>query len=165
MPKTRIIPSWQNAIVILAGTVVSLIIVIGLQWGRPVLVPIALAILLTFLLNPVVKKFQQRGLGRMPAVMLGVSAVGYALLLIGSLVARQVTIVVAELPQNSQNIKAKVQTLRQFGSSQIATPFEKMAEEISEATIVSGAEETTSSDKTNAETPPKKNADSDPVTA
>ena len=101
----------------------------------------------------------------MPAVMLGVSAVGYALLLIGSLVARQVTIVVAELPQNSQNIKAKVQTLRQFGSSQIATPFEKMAEEISEATIVSGAEETTSSDKTNAETPPKKNADSDPVTA
>lgn len=53
------IPSWQNAIIILSGTVVSVIIVIGLQWGRPILVPIALAILLTFLLNPLVKKLQQ----------------------------------------------------------------------------------------------------------
>ena len=143
MTKTRIIPSWQNAIIILSGTVVSLIIVIGLQWGRPVLVPIALAILLTFLLNPVVKKLQQRGFGRMPAVMLGVSAAGLAMLLIGGLVARQVTILVAELPQNTANIKAKVQTLRQFGSSRMAAQFEKMAEEISEATTLPAAADKT----------------------
>lgn len=165
MPKTRIIPSWQNAIVILAGTVVSLIIVIGLQWGRPVLVPIALAILLTFLLNPVVKKLQQRGLGRMPSVMLAVFAAGLAILLIGSLVARQVTILVAELPQNTQNIKAKVQTLRRFGSSRIATQFEKMAEEIGEATKEPAEENTTPSDTSFVETPPEKNAVSDSVTA
>ncbi len=144
MPKTRIIPSWQNAIIILSGTVVSLIIVIALQWGRPVLVPIALAVLLTFLLNPVIKKLQQRGLGRMPAVLLGVSAAGLAMLLVGGLVARQVTILVGELPQNKDNIKAKIQTLRQFGSSPMAAEFEKMAEEISEATTLPAAEEATS---------------------
>ncbi len=143
MSKTRIIPSWQNAIIILSGTVVSLILVIALQWGRPVLVPIALAILLTFLLNPIVKKLQQRGLGRMPAVMLGVSAAGLAMLLIGALVARQFTILVAELPQNTANIKAKVQTLRQFGSSPMAAQFKNMAEEISEATILPSAKEPT----------------------
>ena len=143
MPKTRIVPSWQNAIVVLSGTVVSLIIVIGLQWGRPVLVPIALAILLTFLLNPVVNKLQQRGIGRMPAVMLGVTAAGLAMLLVGGLVARQVTILVAELPQNSANIKAKVKTLRQFGSSPMAVEFEKMADEISEATTMLAEEDTT----------------------
>ena len=143
MTKTRIIPSWQNAIIILSGTVVSLIIVIGLQWGRPVLVPIALAILLTFLLNPIINKLQQRGFGRIPAVMLGVSAAGLVMLLIGGLVARQVTILVAELPQNKENIKAKVKTLRQFGSSPMAAQFEKMAEEISEATTLPSAEQTT----------------------
>ncbi|MBC7964899.1 MAG: AI-2E family transporter, partial [Fuerstia sp.] len=143
MSKTRIVPSWQNAIIILSGTVVSLIIVIALQWGRPVLIPIALAILLTFLLNPVVKKLQQHGLGRLPAVMLGVFAAGLAMLLIGALVARQVTILVAELPQNTANIKAKVQTLRQFGSSPMAAQFEKMAEEISEATTLPSAEQAT----------------------
>ena len=171
MTKTRIVPSWQNAIVILSGTVVSLIIVIGLQWGRPVLVPIALAILLTFLLNPVVKKLQQRGLGRMPAVMLGVFAAGLLIFLVGSLVVRQVTILVADLPQNTENIKVKVRTLRQFGSSQMATQFEKMAEEISEATVVPADEQTTASvttasntkaaNKTDSETKPDKAADSD----
>ena len=143
MTKTRIIPSWQNAIIILSGTVVGLIIVIGLQWGRPVLVPIAIAILLTFLLNPVVMKLQQRGLGRMPAVILSVSASGLAMLLIGGLVVRQVTILVAEVPQNTANIKAKVQTLRQFGSSRMAAQYEKMAEEISEATTLPAAEDNT----------------------
>jgi ABC-type multidrug transport system fused ATPase/permease subunit len=127
MTKTRIIPSWQNAIVILSGTVVSLIIVIGLQWGRPVLVPIALAILLTFLLNPVVKKLQQRGLGRMPSVMVAVFAAGLTILLIGSLVVRQITILVADLPQNTQNIKAKVEALRRLGNAtqRFSVPFFK----------------------------------------
>jgi predicted PurR-regulated permease PerM len=162
MPKTRIIPSWQNAIILLSGTVVSLIIVVVLQWGRPILVPIALAILLTFLLNPVVKMLQQRGFGRMPAVVLGVSAVGLSMLLVGSLMARQLTILVAELPQNTQNIKAKVRTLRQFGSSQIATQFEDMAEEISEATTESADDETTPAEKTSAETRPEKSVDSAP---
>lgn len=161
MTKTRIIPSWQNATVILSGTVVSLIIVIGLQWGRPVLVPIALAILLTFLLNPVVKKLQQRGLGRVPSVMVAVFAASLAILLIGSLVVRQVTILVADLPQNTQNIKAKVQALRRFGSSEIATQFKKMAEEISEVTTEPAAETTTPSDSAIAETPAERTADSD----
>jgi len=53
--------------------------------GRPVLIPIALAILLTFLLNPIIKRLQQRGLARMPTVMLGVSAAGFTMLLIGGL--------------------------------------------------------------------------------
>ncbi|MEJ7592286.1 MAG: AI-2E family transporter [Planctomycetaceae bacterium] len=142
MARARIVPSWQNAIVILSGTVVSCIIVVGLQWGRPVLVPIALAILLTFLLNPIVKQLQLRGLGRMPAVMLGVSAAGLAMLLVGGLVARQFTILVAELPQNTANITAKIKTLRQFGSGPMAAQFEKMAAEISEATNLPSVEQT-----------------------
>jgi len=163
MTKTRIIPSWQNAIIILSGTVVSLIIVIALQWGRPVLVPIALAILLTFLLNPVIKKLQQRGLGRTLAVILGVSAAGLVMLLVGGLVARQVTILVAEFPQNTANIKAKVQTLRQFGSSRMAAKFEKMAEEINEATTSPAAEETTAQGETGEKSLLDKAVASDPV--
>ncbi len=163
MTKTRIIPSWQNAIIILSGTVVSLIIVIGLQWGRPVLVPIALAVLLTFLLNPLIKKLQQRGFGRMPAVILGVAAAGLVMLLVGGLVARQVTILVSELPQNTANIKAKVQTLRQFGSSPMAAQFEKMAEEISEATPLPAAGDDTAPGKAGDESLLDKAVASGPV--
>ncbi len=136
MAKSRIVPTWQNAIVVLSGTVVSLIIIAGLQWGRPVLIPIALAILLTFLLNPIVKKLQILGPGRIPAVMLAVAAVGLVILLIGGLVVQQVSGLVAELPQNTANIKAKVRTLRQLSSSPLAKQFERMVAEISSDTVL-----------------------------
>ena len=38
---------WKTAVVVLSGTVVTLAAVVGLQWGRPVLIPIALAVLLS----------------------------------------------------------------------------------------------------------------------
>lgn len=97
--------------------------------------------------------------------MFGVSAVGLTILLIGSLMARQFTILVAELPQNTQNIKTKVQTLRRFGSSRIAIQFEKMAEEISEATTDPAAAETKSCDNSVAEASADRDADSDRVTS
>ena len=49
----------------------SLVLVIAcLYWGRVVLIPVALALLLTFLLNPVVSVLQRLGLGRTPPVIL-----------------------------------------------------------------------------------------------
>lgn len=115
MFKARVAP-WQNAIIILSGTVVAFVVVTGLQWGRPVLIPIALAILLTLLLNPVVKKLQRIGCSRMPAVILGVSAAGLSILLIGGLVARQMAVLATELPQNTANIKARIMSLQQLAA-------------------------------------------------
>ena len=49
----------------------SLVLVIAcLYWGRVVLIPVVLALLLTFLLNPVVSVLQCLGLGRTPPVIL-----------------------------------------------------------------------------------------------
>ncbi len=61
--KVYPVPMWQRAVILLSGTVVGLVVVLGLQWGRPVFIPIALAVLLTFLLNPIVRVLQRRGLG------------------------------------------------------------------------------------------------------
>jgi predicted PurR-regulated permease PerM len=163
MPKSRKVPSWQNAIIILSGTVVSLIIIVGLQWGRPVLIPIALAILLTFLLNPVVKKLQRIGLGRMLAVMVAVLAAGLTIVLIGGLVVRQVSILVAELPQNTENIKEKIRTLRQLGSGPLATQFETMAEEISSDSDLPFTESDPQQAETQRPGPPEEDAAAVPV--
>jgi len=49
----------------------SFVLVIAcLSWARVVLIPVALALLLTFLLNPVVSALQRLGLGRTPPVIL-----------------------------------------------------------------------------------------------
>ena len=50
--------------------------VLTLTWGRPVLIPFALAVLLTFLLNPVVRILERRGLGRVCSVLVAVSTTG-----------------------------------------------------------------------------------------
>ena len=132
VPKVHSVPLWQRAVILLSGTVVGLVIVLGLHWGRPVLIPIALAALLTFLLNPLVRILQQRGLGRVLSVMIAVSTVGIVLLGLGGMVTRQVASLLAELPQNTANIKAKAATLRQLSSGPLVEQFERMIDEISQ---------------------------------
>lgn len=126
------VPMWQRAVILLSGTVVGLVIVLGLQWGRPVLIPIALAVLLTFLLNPIVRTLQRRGLGRVCSVMVAVSLAGIVVMGLGWMVTRQLAGMLAELPQNTANIKTKVTTLRQLGSVPLIAQFEVMFDEISE---------------------------------
>ncbi|MEK6259967.1 MAG: AI-2E family transporter [Planctomycetota bacterium] len=112
------------------GTVVGFLIVVGLQWGRPVLIPIGLAVLLTILLSPIVQLLQSKGLGRVVSVMVTVSVVGIFLTCLGWMVTRQVTGILAELPQNTATIKAKLVSLRQLGSGPEAERFGQMIEEI-----------------------------------
>ena len=130
--KVYLVPMWQRAVIVLAGTVVGLVIVLGLHWGRPVLIPIALAVLLTFLLNPIVRILQRRGLGRLLSVMVAVSTAGIVLMCLAGMVTRQVAGMLAELPQNTANIKTKVATLRQLGSGPLVEQFEQMIDEISQ---------------------------------
>lgn len=95
------------------------------------LIPIALALLLTFLLNPLVRILQRRGLGRVFCVLSAVSIVGVILMSLGALVTHQIGGMMAELPQNTANIKAKVTTLRSLGSGPVANQFARMFQEIS----------------------------------
>ena len=70
MTKVSVAPGWQRALIVLTGTVVGVVVVSCLYWAQRVLVPVALAVFLTFLLTPLVGFLQRRGLRRMPAVVL-----------------------------------------------------------------------------------------------
>lgn len=131
MPRVQPVPSWQRAVILLAGTVVSLVIVLTLIWARPVLVPIALAVLLTFLLNPLVRALQRRGFGRLGSVMLAGTAAGIVLVFVGMMVSNELASVLERLPQHTTIIKAKVQSLRRLTSGKMIQQFETMIDEIS----------------------------------
>ena len=132
MSTVQIVPIWQRAVILLSGTVVGIVLLLGLQWGRPVLIPIALAALLTVLLNPIIRFLERRGLGRILAVLAAVSMAGIVLICLLWVVTRQVAGMLAELPQNTANIKAKVKMLRSLGSGPLADHFVQMVEEISQ---------------------------------
>lgn len=131
MARVHPVPMWQRALILLSGTVVGVVVILALHWGRPVLIPVALAVLLTFLLNPLVRILERRGFGRTFSVVLSVSMVGIGLTALGWMVTREVAAVLGELPQYTTIIKTKIKTLRQMGSGPFADRFAQMVEEIS----------------------------------
>ena len=131
MPREARSRDWQQALILLTGCVVCALIVVALYWAKAVFVPVAFAIFLTFLLNPVVKSLCTRGMPRVASVLVVVTLAALCMGGLGWLVTRQTTGLLAKLPDYTTNIKAKVQTLRKLGSAPTAARLEDMLEEIS----------------------------------
>jgi predicted PurR-regulated permease PerM len=95
-----------------ATAVVAAIIVGTLYFGREVFVPIALAILLSFVLAPLVRLLQRWHLPR------GLSVVGVVLLAfvsifaLGGVIATQVTELAGDLPRYQFTMREKIKSLR-----------------------------------------------------
>jgi len=86
-----------------------------LYWAQAVLVPIALAILLTFVLTPPVN-WLQRWVGRVPAVLVVVTLVFAALGLAALGLTWQMDQLVDDLPVYRANIRTKITDVRLAGS-------------------------------------------------
>jgi predicted PurR-regulated permease PerM len=107
---------WQSAITAMASTVVGLTVVFSLYWAQDILIPLALAIFLTFLLTPLVSWLQRRRIRRIPAVLL---VMLLTVVLLGGmiyLVTSQVTSLVGRLtsPEGeryNKNIHAKIEAV------------------------------------------------------
>ena len=83
-----------------------------LYFARDVLIPLALAILLSFLLAPVVRQLEHWRLGRLPATLVAV-IIGFALIGgIGYVAARQALSLAAKLPEYRENIQKKIRAVR-----------------------------------------------------
>jgi predicted PurR-regulated permease PerM len=95
------------------------LIVAALYWLQGVLIPLALAVLLTFLLSPVVGTLQRRGLGRVPAVLVTVFLALSILGGIGWTLTRQLVTLADELPRYSLNIHHRIADLR--GASKVGS--------------------------------------------
>ena len=130
MAKTSAIPGWQLAVLVLTGTVVGVVVVTCLYWAQTIFIPVALAVFLTVLLAPLVTALQRRGLRRLPSVLL---VVMLAAAVLGGgvwLVTTQVTSLAGEVPKYTENIKAKVKSLRHLGQGSVTSGLEKMIHEI-----------------------------------
>jgi predicted PurR-regulated permease PerM len=93
--------------------IASVALVAGVLYlGQAFFVPLALALLLAFVLAPVVSWIERIGLGRTPAVI-AVSVV-IALLLAGmvAVASRELVSLVAEVPEYRENVVRKVKSLR-----------------------------------------------------
>src|SRR5688572_31463574 len=101
---TRADPAQNSRLGLLASTA---IIVGGLYFAKEVLIPLALAVLLSFLLAPLVTRLQRLGLSRVPGVIIVTLICGGALGGLGFVVFGQVTELANNLGQYKTNIEEK----------------------------------------------------------
>nr|WP_281517522.1 AI-2E family transporter [Ferranicluibacter rubi] len=87
-----------------------------LKVGQEIFVPLALSLLLTFTLAPIVSFLRRRSVPKIAAVMIAVASAFCAIALFSVVVASQVSNLAQNIPAYQRNIVVKVQTLAQAGS-------------------------------------------------
>jgi predicted PurR-regulated permease PerM len=88
------------------------VVIAGLYFGRQVLIPLALAVVLTFLFTPAVDWLHKWRMGRVPAVMI-VLLLAFSLVgLTGWIVTGQLADIIDQYPSYKSNIHAKIQSMR-----------------------------------------------------
>lgn len=88
-----------------------------LYFAKEVLIPLALAILFSFLLEPVVRRLERVGLWRVPSVLVVTAAFFGIFAAVGWVTAHQVMDLAGKLPSYQDNIQRKLQDLRGHGGS------------------------------------------------
>ncbi len=111
-----------SPLVILAG------IVLILYFARAILIPLALALTLNFLLTPLVNFFQKLPMRRVPAVVLALLISFVALAGVGWVVARQLLQVANDLPKYRLNIHNKIEALHYPAGSALGRATESVEE-------------------------------------
>ena len=131
--SAKTVPSVGRATGQLSGWIFlpALVLVVAiLYWAREVLVPIAIALLLTFILNPIVSGLERLGLGRVLAVAISAVLAFSFLLGAGWIVTRQIAGLANELPQYRRNIREKITDLRDLKRGGALEKVEQTVDEV-----------------------------------
>lgn len=99
---------------LMVGVVIAAVVILGLYVGRDVLLPVALAALLGFLLDPAVSRLKRWGMPRVLSValvmVLALGALGAGAIYVGN----QVTSLSAELPTYQNTIRQKLRHVKPY---------------------------------------------------
>ena len=114
--------SSADSLATISNVLLGAFVVCGLFFGRELLVPLALAALLTFMLAPLVTRLQRR-LGRVVSVLLVVAMIFAATGAVGWVLTRQAVDLANQLPNYKENIRTKLRSI------QVPTegPFSKLS--------------------------------------
>ena len=112
MAELKIPPAEDTLTPKFMTTLITAVVVAGLYFGRPVLMPLALAVLLSFALGPLVALLRKIHLGHLPSVLLSLLVTLVLISGIGIFVAAQFTGLVRDLPSYQNNIVRKIESIR-----------------------------------------------------
>ncbi|CAB3771360.1 AI-2E family transporter [Paraburkholderia solisilvae] len=109
----RVYPPGVPGLLGLTSTITAVVVVCGLYFGREVLMPITLAVLLSFLLAPLVGVLRRLHFGQLPSIFVAVVVALVTLLAISTLIGAQVAQLAGSLPQYQAAIELKIESVQE----------------------------------------------------
>jgi predicted PurR-regulated permease PerM len=116
---TAVAPAETPGLSGLLTLAVAVVVVAGLYLGRTVLIPITLAVLLSFLLAPIVNLLRRIHLGRVLSVIVAVLLALGIILAVGGLIGSQIADLARNVPNYATTIRSKVETVQGFAASRL----------------------------------------------
>ena len=112
---------------------VGVVVIAALYFGREVFIPLVLAILLSFVLAPVVNILRRLHLGRVPSVIAAVLIALGIILGIGAVIGTQVASLAKDLPQYQTTVQRKISGLQEGVLGRANALIQKFSHQVSEA--------------------------------
>lgn len=112
---------------------VGVVVVAALYLGQDVLVPITVAVLLSFVLTPLVSLLRKTKIGRIASVVLAALAALGVLLAIGTVIGLQLAQLTARLPDYVGTVQTKVEAVRTYAVETMPSVAERLGLEAGEA--------------------------------
>ena len=132
---------------------VGVVLVAALYFGREVFIPLVLAVLLSFVLAPVVSLLRRIKLGRVPSVIVAVLLALCVIGGIGAVIGTQVAGLAGNLPQYQVTVQRKVAGLQQGWLGEANRVLGKVSHEVQDVTRKADAAGTTAETGPAGDTP------------
>ncbi len=129
----RVAAAETPGLVGLLTLAIAVVVVAGLYLGREVLVPITLAVLLSFLLAPLANLLQWARLGRVVSAILAVVLAISVILAVGGLIGTQVAGLAGDVPRYQDTIQHKIDSLRGMTIGRLQTMADTLTAQMSTA--------------------------------
>ncbi|WP_336491179.1 AI-2E family transporter [Methylobacterium nigriterrae] len=132
---------------------VGVVVIAALYFGREVFIPLVLAILLSFVLAPVVGFLRRIHFGRVPSVIVAVLLALGIILGIGAVLGTQVASLAGNLPQYQATVQKKVSGLQEGVLGRANALLQRINHRVHDASQKASAAGTTAATPASGETP------------
>lgn len=126
-PEDESVPAAPGSVLTsILSLQIGVVVVAALYLAREVLLPITVAILLSFILSPLVNLLRTLRLGRVPSVLASVVLAIGIIGLIGTIIGSQVAQLTHHAPEYAATIQEKVKTAREFATEKMSSVAERL---------------------------------------
>ncbi len=132
-PRAQVVAAEVPGVGALLALAVGVVTVAALFLARDVLVPIMLAVLLSFILSPVVEGLQRLRLPRVPAVVMAVLFTLGLFAMLATVIGTQVASLATDAPQYAVTIEHKVRLVRNSTVGRLPTMLRALGVQLDRA--------------------------------